>query len=136
MWAAVAAAADEPGVGLVGTSGDVAVGNAPRIAGERPLPIRGATPQIVEAAARGPLFCAPQLFQGFEDYYNPRLKRLRDEYRLDEVVAGERDEFRRILRLRHWVHTRWSFDFDQDFKGDAFAILENLHADNSRGIHA
>lgn len=91
---------------------------------KRPLPIRDAKPNIVEPTITGPSFHAPDLFQGFEDYYNPRLKRLRDEYRLDRVVADEPNEFRRLLKLRNWVHQRWQFDFNQEFKGDAFAILE------------
>ncbi|GBD36719.1 hypothetical protein HRbin36_01847 [bacterium HR36] len=90
----------------------------------RPLLISGAGPEIHQATITGPQFHAPELFQCFEDYHNPRLKRLRDEYELEQVVEGEPNEFRRILKLRHWVHNRWRFDFDQNFKGDAFAILE------------
>ncbi len=70
----------------------------------RPLRIQDASAAIVEATVTGPAFHAPELFQGFEDYYNPRLKRLREEYQLDKVVEGETNEFRRILKLRHWVH--------------------------------
>lgn len=97
-------------------------GNGSAAAG--PLPIHGAGPQIVQATVSGPQFHAPELFHSFEDYYNPRLKKLRDDYQLDKVVEGEPNEFLRILKLRQWVHTRWEFDFHQDFKGDAFAILE------------
>ena len=90
----------------------------------RPLRIRAAGPEIVHATVTGPTFYAPDLLQSFEEYHHPRLKRLREEYRLEEVVQGESDEFRRLLKLRHWVHQRWQFDFNQNFKGDAFAILE------------
>lgn len=89
----------------------------------RPLPIAGSNEGIVQATVAGPRFHAPELFQGFEDYYHPRIKKLREEYELDKIVAGEPNEFRRILKLRHWLHGRWSFDFNQEFKGDAFAIL-------------
>jgi hypothetical protein len=68
-----------------------------------------------------------------EDYYNSRLKRLRVEYRLDEVVAGEKNEFRKLLKLRHWVHSQWRIDNDQNFSGDAFAILEK--AKTGAGFH-
>lgn len=95
-----------------------------RTAESRPLPISNAGPEILEATITGPQFHAPELFQSFEDYYNPRLKRLRKDYELDKIVSNEPNEFRRFLKLRHWVHQRWEFDFDQDFKGDAFAILE------------
>jgi predicted GH43/DUF377 family glycosyl hydrolase len=90
----------------------------------RPLVIGAARPEIAQATIAGPHFQAPALFHTFEDYYNPRLKRLRDDYELEKVVEGEPSEFRRILKLRHGVHQRWKFDFDQNFKGDAFAILE------------
>jgi hypothetical protein len=90
----------------------------------RPLVIGGAGTEIRQATITGRQFHAPELFHSFEDYYNPRLKRLRDDYELEKIVEGEPNEFRRIMKLRHWVHQRWRFDFDQNFKGDAFAILE------------
>ena len=99
----------------------------------RPLPVEGAGEGMVKATVTGPEFRAPQLLQGFEDYYHPRLKRLREEYSLDRVVEGESSEFRRILKLRHWVHTRWLIDNDQNFSGDAFAILEK--AKTGAGFH-
>lgn len=99
----------------------------------RGLPIEGADSSIVQPTVTGPQFHPDELFLGVEDYYNPRLKRLREEYRLDEVVAGEKDEFRKLLKLRHWVHTRWRIDNDQNFSGDAFAILEK--AKTGAGFH-
>jgi hypothetical protein len=90
----------------------------------RPLHIEGGSEGIVKATLTGPEFRAPQLLQGFEDYYHPRLSRLRKDYSLDQVVEAEPSEFRRLLKLRHWVHTRWPIDNNQHFSGDAFAILE------------
>ncbi len=98
------------------------------IAATRPLTIQGADHGILRASVAGPRFHPPELFQGFEDYYHPRLKRLRDEYELDKVVEGEPSEFRRMLKLRHWVHSRWPIDNNQRFGGDAFAILEKAKA--------
>src|SRR5213593_3264176 len=100
---------------------------------ERPLRIDGASETIVRATVIGPAFHAPEYFTGIEDYHNPRLKRLREEYHLDKIVAGETNEFRRMLKLRHWVHTRWPIDNDQNFDGDAFAILEK--AKTGAGFH-
>jgi hypothetical protein len=51
-------------------------------------------------------------------------KRLREEYRLDDVVKGETSEFRQMLKLRHWVHSRWHIDNEQNFGGNVFEILE------------
>jgi hypothetical protein len=100
---------------------------------ERPLRIDGGSGAIVRAVLTGPAFHAPEHFPGIEDCHNPRVKRLREEYRLDEIVAGETNEFRRMLKLRHWVHTRWPIDNDQNFDGDAFAILEK--AKTGAGFH-
>jgi len=105
----------------------------PKVPTPRPLHIDGAGEGIVGATVTGPEFRAPQLFQGFEDYHHPRLKRLQDDYSLDKVVEGEASEFRRILKLRHWVHRRWPIDNDQNFSGDAFAILEK--ARTGAGFH-
>lgn len=100
---------------------------------QRPLKIDGATDAIVRATLTGPRFYAPEVFAAIEDYHNPRLKRLRDEHGLDKVVVGEPNEFRRFLKLRHWVHTRWPIDNDQKEGGDAFAILEK--AKTGAGFH-
>lgn len=99
----------------------------------RTLRIDGARGGIVAATVTGPEFRAPELFHGFEDYYHPRLKRLRDDYALDRIVEGEPSEFRRMLKLRHWVHSRWPIDNNQNFSGDAFAILEK--AKTGAGFH-
>jgi hypothetical protein len=100
---------------------------------ERPLRVEGASGGILRASVLGPEIHRPEYFSGIEDYHNPRLRRLRDEYRLDAVVGGEANEFRRMLALRHWVHTRWPIDNDQKFEGDAFAILEK--AKTGAGFH-
>lgn len=100
---------------------------------QRPLQIEAASKAIVRATLNGPRFYAPEIFPGIEDYHNPRLKRLRDEYGLEKVIAGQSKEFQRLLKLRHWVHTRWPIDNDQQEGGDAFAILEK--AKTGAGFH-
>jgi len=87
----------------------------------------------IEVVIRGPQFHAPRASEEFEDHASPALKRMRDEYQLDEVVRGEPGEFRKILKLRHWIHSRWPIDNDQHFSGDAFAILEK--AKTGAGFH-
>ena len=90
----------------------------------RPITVQGAKANIVEATIRGPEYHAPELFNGFEDVNSPLVERLRKEYRLDDVVKGETNEFRKMLKLRNWVHGRWHIDNDQKFMGDVFEILE------------
>ena len=43
----------------------------------------------------------------FESFDNPKLKTLRETYRLDEVVAPGKDEFDRQLLLLDWVNHRF-----------------------------
>jgi hypothetical protein len=94
----------------------------------RPQPIEDADASIVKATIRGPEFGASSLFVGVEDPNSSVAKRLRDAYRLDDVVASETSEFRKMLKLRHWVHSRWHIDNDQNFNGDVFAILAKAKA--------
>jgi hypothetical protein len=100
----------------------------------RPLSISGADASIVRATLSGPRFSAPEVFQGAEDYHNPRVHRLRSEYDFLEAIEGEENEFRRILKLRHWVHRQWPIDDEQTFSGDAFAILEEARRTGA-GFH-
>lgn len=86
-----------------------------------------------EVVIRGPQFHSTRFSDDFEDFASPRIARLRAEYRLDEVVRGETSEFKKLLKLRHWVHSRWPIDNDQNFSGDAFAILEK--AKTGAGFH-
>lgn len=43
----------------------------------------------------------------FDSFENPKLKELRERYRLDEVVAPGRDEFARQVRLMDWTHRQF-----------------------------
>lgn len=43
----------------------------------------------------------------FDAHENPKLKELRERYRLDEVVAPGKDEFDRQVHLLDWVHRQF-----------------------------
>ena len=43
----------------------------------------------------------------YEPFDHPRLKALREQYRLDEVTADAKGEFELITRLAGWSATRW-----------------------------
>lgn len=40
----------------------------------------------------------------WEDFKNPKLIQLRRKFKLDKVIAGEKDEFKQQLLLKDWVH--------------------------------
>lgn len=44
-----------------------------------------------------------------EDALNDKLKVLRKQYNLDEVVEGARTEFEKILKLKTWVAKQWEW---------------------------
>ena len=93
----------------------------------RPLHIEGADGGIVRATVTGPDSHPPEVFCGFEDHYHPRLKTLRRRYRIDRAIRGESNEFRKILKLRHWVYRQVSGG-THPFLGDALAILDKAAA--------
>ena len=43
----------------------------------------------------------------FDSADNPKLKALRETYRLDEVIAPGKDEFEKQVLLNDWVHRRF-----------------------------
>jgi hypothetical protein len=73
-----------------------------------------------------PRFCNNELFRAFEDYHSPRVRQLRERYGLDAVVAGETDEWKRILLLRHWIKSKIEIDDENptQTREEAFAILD------------
>ena len=95
--------------------------------------------------SENPVYNPNQLFRGFENYYSPRIKELRERYDLEKVVEGEADEWRRMLLLRHWVRSNIEIDNDNppETRGDPFAILDSALAGGrfhcthfSRVLHA
>jgi hypothetical protein len=52
------------------------------------------------------------------------FQELRREFSVDSVVAGARDDYERLLRLTHWVSTRWEHSPNQmASKSDPLTIL-------------
>lgn len=86
----------------------------------------GASVRFVVAPVENPRYCGNQLFRAFENYYSPRVRELRSRYELDAVVAGEKDEWKRILLLRHWIRSNIEIENRNPTKtrGDTFAILD------------
>ena len=68
----------------------------------------------------------------FDSHDNPKLKALRERYRLDEVVAGGRDEFEKQLLLLDWVNHRFrKFGRPTSEARGALAILEAVDSGNA-----
>jgi len=82
-----------------------------------------------------PALRANEILAGYENLLHPRCREIRERYGVDDVVADESDEFRRILLLRHWIRAHMSIN-DTDptpTRGDAFGILDA--ALNGGGFH-
>src|SRR5258706_4308961 len=61
----------------------------------------------------------------FDSYDNPKLKELRERYRLDEVVAPGKSEFDRQVLLLDWVNHRFKkFGRPSSLGGGALKVLE------------
>jgi hypothetical protein len=91
----------------------------------RPLEIEDADANVLSATAAGPTPYLPGILGGFESYYSPRLKKMRDEYNPGAAMEGAKTELEKILRLRHWVHSQFPIDDTCSFPyEDPFDILE------------
>src|SRR5436190_7421415 len=54
----------------------------------------------------------------------PYLKELREEFRLDQVIAGAADDFDKARRLLVWARRQWEHDGDNmPQRHDALSIL-------------
>jgi hypothetical protein len=82
--------------------------------------------RFVVIPVENPRYCGNEIFRAFENYYSPRIRELRTRYGLDAVVAGETDEWKRILLLRHWIKSNIAIDnvTPTQTRGDTFAILD------------
>ena len=71
-----------------------------------------------------PTYRPNELFLSQEDISSPRFEQVRTLYKLREVLAGEEDELKCILLLRHWVHNRLVVDQKKPAPtGDALVYL-------------
>jgi len=57
-----------------------------------------------EVAAENPVFYPNKIFINYKDSSYPMFGHLREKYQLDTIFHGEKDEFKRILLLRHWIN--------------------------------
>jgi hypothetical protein len=61
------------------------------------------TTRFHETKVDNPVFVANTAFKSYEDSSFPKFHALKLKYQLDTVFHGEKDEFKRILLLRHWI---------------------------------
>src|SRR5258705_9081811 len=63
----------------------------------------------------------------FDSWTNPRLKELRERYKLDDVIAPGRDEFEKQVLLMDWVHRQFKkFGKPSTAAKGALDILEGI----------
>ena len=83
-----------------------------------------------------PVFIPNTEFKSFEDLNSAKFKHLVEKYRLDTIFNGAKDEFERILLLRHWIKSVIKInDFGDPYPGEGYAegILDN--ALKGQGYH-
>jgi hypothetical protein len=76
-------------------------------------------------AVDNPKYCANTLFLNQEDITSERFKEILRLYKIDQLIAGEKDEFKKMLILRHWLHEHIVADKSKPAVGDeALAYLK------------
>jgi hypothetical protein len=79
----------------------------------------GPQPLEWDRTQKPPAFSVTYDTPGAEEF-----QELRREFSIDSVVAGAKDDFERLLRLTHWVSTRWEHSPNQmASKSDPLTIL-------------
>ena len=88
-----------------------------------------------EVKVDNPDFYTNTTFKSYEDLSFPRFKALKEKYQLDTIFHGEKDEFKRILLLRHWIKKTIPIDILVPHPGDGTAegILDEALKGN--GFH-
>ena len=99
----------------------------------RKRPTDGGVGQVrVEVFDARPIVRSSLRFE-YERLDHPRLKELREKYRLDEVVAGAKSQWEYAIRLNHWVSCQWKWHPPVDYpRWDALVILEKQAARGGR----
>ncbi len=72
-----------------------------------------------------------------DDFQHPRLQLLRQREKLDDVVAGAKSQFEKILLLRRWAHDQWEASGSFYYPPwDAVEILDLARTRGNRGFCA
>jgi hypothetical protein len=68
----------------------------------------------------------------FANYDNERLRQFREKYKLDEVIAGGKDEFEKQAMLMTWVYDQWDFGHGQERYNlkEPFEILDEARKEH------
>lgn len=82
--------------------------------------------RFVVLPVKNPEYHHNELFPAFENYYSPRVWKLRSKYNLDAVVADETDEWKRIRLLRNWINSNMELGGSPppSIRLETFAILD------------
>ena len=82
-----------------------------------------------------PVFVNNTVFVSPENLSDPKFEVLKVKYQLDTIVLNEKDELKRILLLRHWIHNKIKIDDYGPYAGDG--SVENIldEALNGHGYH-
>src|SRR5205823_1953115 len=68
----------------------------------------------------------------FDSFENPKLKELREEYKLDSIIASGKDEFDKQILLMDWAHLQFKkFGRPTAKSKGALEILKAIDEGNS-----
>jgi len=77
--------------------------------------------QYFVTEVENPEYRPNRVFQSMEDLTNPGFSHLIEKYQLDTIFHGERDEFKRIILLRHWIKMHIKIDLkNPHYSGDGY----------------
>ena len=82
-----------------------------------------------------PVFINNTVFTSSENLSDPKFETLKTKYQLDTIISGEKDELKRILHLRHWIHKKMKIDDYGPYAGNGSVESTLDEALKGHGFH-
>lgn len=85
--------------------------------------------------SRKPAFISNTVFDSSENLTDPKFETLKVKYQLDTIFHGEKNELKRILLLRHWIHEKINIDDYGPYSGNGSVESTLDEALKGHGYH-
>ncbi len=86
-------------------------------------------------AVNNPQFIPNTIFGASENISDPKFSALKEKYRLDTLFHNEKDELKRILLIRNWIHKTIRIDDYGPYAGDGSVESTLDNALKGKGYH-